>query len=169
MILIASCKKDVIQYPVSYENDRSKFMEFSQNLNKEILEDDTKKIQNYIDSSQLKFNHTSYGFWISNSGKSSENTAKLGDLVKFNYEVSDFNENLVYSEKETGNRQAVLGRESLPRGLHISLQLIEKGDSAITLMPSFLAYGGYGDLNKIGGNEPLIFKIKVLDIKKKER
>ncbi|MBW7870388.1 MAG: FKBP-type peptidylprolyl isomerase, partial [Flavobacteriia bacterium] len=51
----------------------------------------------------------------------------------------------------------------------ISLQLIEEGDSAVSLMPSFMAYGSYGDRNQIGGNEPLIFKVKILDIKKREK
>ena len=62
-----------------------------------------------------------------------------------------------------------MGKENLPRGLHASLQLIEEGDSATALYPSFLAYGGYGDQNKVGSNMPLIFKIKVLDIQKKEK
>ena len=51
--------------------------------------------------------------------------------------------------------------------MQIALQMIEKGDSATVLLPSFLAYGGYGDRNKIMGNEPLIFKIKMHEIQKK--
>lgn len=167
LIFTTACRNKVVQYPVSYDNDRERFMQFSQDLNKQILHDETEQIEEYIADSKMEFNHTSYGFWISNSGKSTPTMAKSGDAVKYNYEVSDFDGNVIYSEQEIGTRQSLLGKENLPRGLHIGLQLIEKGDSAIALMPSFLAYGGYGDRNRINGNEPLIFKIKIFDIKKR--
>ncbi len=169
LIALGSCKSKIIQYPVSYDNDRDRFMEFSQQLNKQILKDETALIQNYIDSTKQSFSRTQYGFWISNDGKPTPEMAKTGDFVKYEYEVSDFDGQIIYPEDEIGIRESVLGRDNLPRGLHISLQLIEEGDSAVSLMPSFMAYGSYGDRNQIGGNEPLIFKVKILDIKKREK
>lgn len=169
LIALSSCRNKVIQYPVSYEDDRDKFMEFSQKFNKEILSNENRLIQEFIANSPLEFNPTSYGFWISNEGKPNDEMAKAGDFVKYEYEVSDFDGKMIYTEDEIGIRETVLGRENLPRGLHISLQLIEKGDSAVSLFPSFMAYGSYGDRNEIVGNEPLVFKIKVLEIKKREK
>lgn len=165
---LTACKNKVVQFPVNYENEREKFMEFSQDRNKEILNEDNELIQNYIDSIQQNYVRTSYGFWLSNSGKSTPEMAKTGDYVKYEYEVTDFDNQIIYSKSELGIQEAVLGKENLPRGLHVTLQLIEKGDSATALFPSFLAHGGYGDQNKIGGNQPLIYKVKILDIKKKQ-
>lgn len=164
LIVLAACESKVVQYPVDYDKDE--FMKFSQDRNKQILEEDNRLIQNYIDSTGVAFNKTNFGFWISNSGTPSGTMAKSGDYVKYEYEVLDFDNNIVYSKQEIGTKDAVLGKEDLPRGLHSTLQLIEKGDSATALYPSFLAYGGYGDRNKVGGNEPLIFKVKIIDIKK---
>lgn len=164
LFLLTACKSKVTQYPVNYDKDE--FMKFSQDRNKQILEEDNELIENYIDSTGLDFKQTQFGFWISNSGMATETMAKSGDYVQYEYEVSDFENNVVYSRQEIGIKDAVLGREDLPRGLHVTLQLIEEGDSATALYPSFLAYGGYGDRNKIGGNEPLIFRVKILDIKK---
>lgn len=166
-ILFSACKSKVTQYPVNYDED--KFMKFSQDRNKQILDEDNELIENYIDSIGIEFNRTNFGFWISNSAVSTETMAKSGDYVKYEYEITDFANNVVYSKEELGVRDAVLGKEDLPRGLHVTLQLIEKGDSATALYPSFLAYGGYGDRKKIGGNEPLIFKVKILDIKKNSK
>lgn len=164
IFLFTACKSKVVQYPVNYDKDE--FMKFSQDRNKQILEEDNELIQHYIDSTGIDFNKTNFGFWISNSAVSTQTMAKGGDYVKYEYEVTDFDNNIVYSKEEIGVQDAVLGKEDLTRGLHVTLQLIEKGDSATALYPSFLAYGGYGDRNKIGGNEPLIFKVKILDIKK---
>lgn len=169
IIGLINCKNKVIQYPVEYENDRAKFMEFSQDINKMILNEDNELIEYYIEDSDQQFVKTSFGFWISNQGKSTESMASLGDMIKYEYEVMDFEEKIIYSKEENGIKQTILGKENLPRGLHASLQLIEEGDSATALYPSFLAYGGYGDQNKVGSNMPLIFKIKVLDIQKKEK
>ncbi len=156
-----------MQYPVSYEDDRSKFMEFSQDRNKQILNEDNELIENYIDSLDLNFKKTSYGFWISNSGETTPTMAKSGDVIRYEYEVSTFNNEVVYSEEENGPQTILMGRTDIPRGIQMALQMIEKGDSAIVLLPSFLAYGGYGDRNKIMGNKPLIFKIQMLEIQKK--
>lgn len=167
-MLMMGCKSKIIQYPVSYEDDRSKFMQFSQDRNKLILAEDNELIEQYIDSIGQAFSRTSYGFWISNSGKSTETMAKVGDYVQYEYEVFDFSNELIYSKEELGVQDGVLGRMNLPRGLHVTLQLIEKGDSATALYPSFMGYDNYGDQNKIGSHVPLIFKVKMLDIKKKE-
>ncbi len=158
-----------MQYPVSYEDDRAKFMEFSQDRNKQILNEDNKLIENYIDSLDLNFKKTSYGFWISNSGETTPTMAKSGDVIKYEYEVINFNNEVVYSEEENGAQTILMGRTDIPRGIQMALQMIEKGDSATVLLPSFLAYGGYGDRNKIMGNEPLIFKIQMLEIQKKNQ
>lgn len=167
LILTIGCRSKVIQYPVNYDDDRAKFMSFSQDLNKQILKEETVRIEKFLENNSQKFSQTAYGFWISNTGITTPTMAKSGDFVKYNYQVSDLDNKIIYSEKEIGVRESILGRDDLPRGLHISLQLIEKGDSAISVMPSFLAYGGFGDQNLIDGNEPLVFKVKVLDIKKK--
>ena len=167
ILTLAACKNKVVQYPVTYDDDREKFMQFSQDRNKQILNEDNELIQNYIDSLDLKYNKTSYGFWISNSGETTASMAKSGDVVKYDYSVSNFENKVVYTEAETGTQTILMGRSDIPRGMQIALQMIEKGDSATVLLPSFLAYGGYGDRNKIMGNEPLIFKIKMHEIQKK--
>ncbi len=169
ILAFAACKSKVVQYPVSYEDDREKFMEFSQDRNKQILNEDNELIQNYMDSLNLDYHKTSYGFWISNSGETTKTMAKSGDVVKYEYEVLNFDNQVIYSEEENGEQTIMMGRTDLPRGVQIALQMIEKGDSATILLPSFLAYGGYGDRNKIMGNEPLIFKIQMHEIKKQTK
>ena len=52
------------------------------------------------------------------------------------------------------------------RGLQAGLQLIPEGETAKLLLPSFLAYGGYGDTQKIAPDSPIIMDVKVLKIKK---
>lgn len=161
-----ACESKVIQKPVNYIDDREKFMEFSHDRNKQILAEDNELIAAYIDSIGTEFKRTDYGFWISNKGIPTPSMAKTGDVVKYDYEVHNFSNDVIYSAEELGTQTIMMGRTDLPRGIQVALQMIEKGESATVLLPSFLAYGGYGDRNKIKGNEPLIFKIHIHEIEK---
>ena len=107
------------------------------------------------------------GFWISNSAIVSENMAKQGDFISYDYQVKNLDNSLIYSYQEIGPQKAVLGKIDLPRGLHAALQLISANDSATILLPSFLAYGGFGDQKKIDADTPIIIEIKVHEIRKK--
>lgn len=166
MMAIAGCKNKVVQYPVDYDDDRQKFMQFSQNLNKEILKMEQEMIDSYVDSLDLNFTKTQYGFWISNSGELKESMARSGDRVVYQYRIDDFEGNRIYSKSENGVQDIVVGKSEMPRGLQTAIRMIEEGDSAMVLMPSVLAYGVYGDRDKIGSNEPLIFTLFIENIQK---
>lgn len=166
---LISCEQKVIQLPVQYENDRQKFMEFSQDLNKEILREDNEMIEKYLEDTSKNFKKTSYNFWISNSAETTSSMAKTNDEVTYELEIKDLNGNLVYSKEELGIQKSILGRSGLSRGLHLTLQMIEEGDSATGVYPSFLVYGNYGDKKEILGSDPLEFGIKILDIKKNKK
>ncbi|MBF0596084.1 FKBP-type peptidyl-prolyl cis-trans isomerase [Faecalibacter rhinopitheci] len=159
-----SCENKVIQYPVSYNNDD--FMKRSQERGKLLLEEEISWFDKYMKDSELKFNKTESGFWISNSGIKSPNMANIGDYVHFTYQVYDIDNKLIYSSDEVGEHKAILGKANYTRGINAALQLIEPGKEAKLLLPSFLAYGGFGDQDKIGANQPIIVDLKIIDIKK---
>ncbi len=165
LMVFNACGDKVIQKPVVYKNDD--FMARSQERAKLLLAEENQWFDDYRKSSTLNFNQTSMGFWISNSGKPTEKTAKNGDFVKFEYQVKDIDNQLIYSYQDNKIQNVILGKVDLPRGLHTALQLIEPNDSATVLLPSFLAYGGFGDEKKIDADTPVIMEIKVHEIRKK--
>jgi len=162
--LLISCDNQVVQYPVAYSNDD--FIQRSQERGKLLLKEETEWFETYKENSKLTFNKTESGFWISNEGIKKETTAKLGDYVQYTFQVSDLDDNIIYSFQEIGNQKAILGKTDIIRGLHAALQIIEKGNEAKILLPSFLAYGGLGDNEKITPNQPIIIDLKIIDIKK---
>ncbi|WP_322969661.1 FKBP-type peptidyl-prolyl cis-trans isomerase [Faecalibacter sp. LW9] len=159
-----SCDNQVVQYPVSYNNDD--FMQRSQERGKILLQEEVSWFNDYRAKSDLKFNKTESGIWITNAGVKTNTTAKVGDYINFTYQVYDLDNNIIYNYNEIGEQKVILGKADIIRGLHSSLQLIEEGTQARVLLPSFLSYGGMGDDAKIGPNQPLILDIKVNTIKK---
>lgn len=160
-----ACGDQVVQRPVVYHNDD--FMKRSQERGKLLLAEENEWFKEYRDKSALTFSQTSMGFWISNSAIASEDMAKQGDFISYDYQVKNLDNSLIYSYQENGLQKAVLGKVDLPRGLHAALQLISANDSATILLPSFLAYGGFGDQKKIDADTPVIMEIKVHEIRKK--
>lgn len=163
-ICFVSCDNQIVQYPVSYSNDD--FMQRSQERGKMLLQEEIEWFDEYKKSSDLTFNKTESGLWISNNGQKSENMAKVGDYVNFTYQVYDVKGNVIYTYNEIGTQKIILGKADIARGLHAALQIIEPGQEARVLLPSFLGYAGYGDDNKIDPNQPLIMDIKVNEVKK---
>ena len=160
-----SCDNKIVQYPVSYQNDD--FMTRSQERNKSLLKEEIEWFNNYKEKSDLSFTKTESGLWISNQGKKSETTAKSGDFINFTYQIYDLDNNVIYNYNEIGEEKIILGKAGIIRGLHSALQLIEEGQEARILVPSFLGYSGLGDDDKITPNQPLVIDVKINQITKK--
>ncbi len=164
LFAFAACDKKVVQYPIAYNNDD--FLIRSQQRGKMLLKEETDWFMSYMNDSDLHFQKSSAGFWISNEAKIEPTNARTGDYIEFNYQVTDLDNMVIYSYKENGDKKVILGKADLARGLHAALQLIDEGETAKILLPSFLAYGGYGDEGKIGPDQPIIMDIKVNKIQK---
>jgi FKBP-type peptidyl-prolyl cis-trans isomerase FkpA len=57
----------------------------------------------------------------------------------------------------------VVGMEEIESGIHKAVQFMKKGDKALILIPSHLAHGLLGDMNKIPPQTPIIYDIYILD------
>jgi gliding motility-associated peptidyl-prolyl isomerase len=161
---LISCDQKVTQYPVSYSNDD--FMKRSQERGRLLHQEELGWFDEYMKTSDLKFVKTNSGFWISNSGQKTDKTANNGDYIEYEYQVTDLQNNILYSFNDNKIQKIILGKADIVRGLQAALQLIPEGETAKLLLPSFLAYGGYGDTQKIAPDTPIIMDVKVNKIKK---
>lgn len=130
--------------------------EKEENQIKEIIQKDTANI--YIMSS--------YGFWYSyqKQNEDEHKTPDFGDLVKFKYSISTIDGTLIYAENEIGIREYYMDKEDIFTGLRLALKLMKAGETATFYLPSYMAFGYYGDNDKIGGNVPVKVKIQVQSI-----
>ncbi len=129
-----------------------------ENIFKELMKTDS--LNNYIASD--------YGFWYSFNLKT-ENTyfPKTEDEVLYSYEIFDVNNQLIYSENEIGIQSYIVDKEEVVEGLREGLKLMNVGDNATFLFPSHKVFGYLGDQNKIRVNQPLIYKVQLIKINKK--
>lgn len=108
------------------------------------------------------------GFWYTfNQKRTDSYLPKVGDQVFYTFAVCDINNELIYSAEEIGEQTYIIDKQEIIEGLRIGLKRMGTGDVATFLFPSHKAYGYVGDANKIGINQPLIYKVKLIKIRKK--
>lgn len=168
-ILFFGCKSPEARRPVSVKT--GSFIDASVERNKKLNETERNRILELIEKDENKeFIASENGFWYSYNTKVEGDsiTPEFGDIVNFNYQVSDLNGNTIYSEEELKTRDYAMDKEELFSGLREGLKLMKAGETVTFLFPSQKAFGYYGDTNKIGTNVPLICNVTINSITQTE-
>ncbi len=95
-------------------------------------------------------------------------SAKFGDIVFVDFSVSLLDGTECYSSKETGTESFMVEKTDIESGLHEAMKLMCTGDKAKFILPSHLAHGLIGDLDKIPPLVAVVYDIELIKIKKNE-
>lgn len=165
LLTLFSCKEPEARLPIS--KSKSSQINKSIELNKVLIEDEESIIKEYIQKDSTKhYLNSSYGFSYTYIYRRLEDKyhPKSGDLVTFTYSVSDLNNTIIYTESEIGTIQYLVDQEDQLKGIRHAIKLLKKGEKAIFIFPSHLAYGYIGDKNKIGKNQPVIITLSLTSV-----
>ncbi len=173
LLMTTACKNNnqsTAREPVSHSKKitSEKSVNASKNL-KQREEDYIKQmiakdsVHSYIDSG--------HGFWYYYTQEKASDTIfpKTGDKVLLSYEIRDLSNNIIYSEKEIGQKVYYVNHENYFRGFIEAVQLLKTGEEAWFIFPSNAAYGYHGDEKRIGQNIPLIMKLHIYEIEKQKK
>lgn len=164
-LCITSCKSPEARMPESVQS--GSFLKESAERNRKLNQKETAQIQKIINNNpEHSYIASESGFWYYyNIQAGTENmTPQFGDLVNFNYNISDLNGTEIYANT---NKTYVMDKEELFTGLREGLKLMKPGDQVTFIFPSQKAFGYYGDDNKIGTNIPLICEVTLNTITQK--
>ncbi|MDO5655385.1 MAG: FKBP-type peptidyl-prolyl cis-trans isomerase [Flavobacteriaceae bacterium] len=161
-ISLSACKKNPPQYPTIYSNDG--FLEYSKKFNKQLNSLENEEIQEYIRERSEDYLQTNAGFFMTRTRLDSVRLVKDMDTIKFQYQVKNLQDSMIYDYETIGKQLIVLGQSSIIPGIEYGLKRMSEGEKATLLLPSGLAYGVDGDRKKIGADEPLVIEIKLEDI-----
>lgn len=164
LLVFFGCKPSEARKPVQQNSGR--FFDTSIERNKALNEKEYTAIKNLVDEAQNPFVVSDYGFWYQYVQKNNQNeyTPKFGDQVFYTYTVKNLDGDWIYSSNETTEKTYFVEQEELFAGLREGLKLMKENETITFIFPSQLAYGYYGDNNKIGSNTPLIYEVTVQKI-----
>jgi len=135
------------------------FLKESAERNKKLNALEKNKIESIIQSNpDREYIASKNGFWYFYTNKIEADTLqpKFGDILDFDFNVSNLEGNEIYA---TENRTYVMEKEELFTGLREGLKLMKPSEKVTFIFPSQIAFGYYGDDNKIGTNVPLICEV----------
>lgn len=111
---------------------------------------------------------SNYGFKYKFNSKSEAGYfPKTGDEIIFTYEIYNLNLEPIYSKSELGIQKYIVDKQEIVEGLREGIKLMNVGDNVTFLFPSHKVFGYLGDQKKIGVNQPLIYKVQLIKINKK--
>jgi len=133
--------------------------------NKAAIEFENEQINKFIQGKGWKMIQTGTGlrYQVIEKGKG-EKTA-VGKRVQFEYEVKLLSGETIYSSEKSGLKEFALGSGGVESGLEEGMLLLNVGDKARFILPSYLAHGLSGDQNQIPAKSTLIYTVKLIDLK----
>lgn len=160
MVILTGCVKQQAHAPVGgMVSDKD--LAISQNRSRKLNETERAQIQQWISVQEEKFYHMGMNYWVNKAGLELRKPKQDGQSVSYEYSLFDFDRVKLY-DKPVLKRNAVFGTFEELKAVDNVLRYLEPGDEVTLLVPSILAFGTYGDNDKIPYDMPLIIKLKVL-------
>lgn len=130
--------------------------------NQSLLRKENDDMDAYAKSHNTAFIKSSSGirYYVHTPAQKGD-SIKEGDLVHLKYKLFLLDGTLAYSSEVDGVKEVVIGHENIESGIHKGLQLLKRGDKALLMIPSPLAHGLLGDMNKIPPQMPIVYDLEV--------
>lgn len=161
ILAFVSCKRNTTVYPpvggVLSQSDLKTSKERTKNLN--MME--RKQIEDWMTTQQNKYYPTKLNYWVNIDGFDDRQKQPDDAPVSYSYELYDFDMTKIY-DKPYKRENARFGHFNEIKAVENALRYMKPGEEVTLLVPSSLAYGTFGDQNKIDNDVPLIIKLKLI-------
>ena len=133
--------------------------------NKAAIEFENEQISKFIQVNGWKMIETGTGLRYQVIEKGKGEKTSVGKRVRFEYEVKLLSGEVIYSSEKTGLKEFALGSGGVESGLEEGMLLLNVGDTARFIIPSYLAHGLSGDQDQIPAKSTLVYTVKLIDLK----
>lgn len=134
-------------------------------LNKSFIELENEEIVEYIQSSDFNMQQSDLGFWYKIIDKGTGPLIKQNQQVTIAFSIELLDGTICYSSDKDGSKTFVVGKFQVEKGLDECMLLLRNQAEAVCILPSFLAHGVVGDRICIPPRTPILYRIKVMNIK----
>jgi FKBP-type peptidyl-prolyl cis-trans isomerase len=162
--LLVSCQEETplrVRDHSGAQNGASALVE----KNKKAVLLEQRDIENYVRRQGLKTVQTGSGLNYQLIVDAQGTNAESGQEVLVEHEVQLLNGKVCYSSKDSGPESFVVEMDHVESGLHEGIQYMSPGDSAVLIIPSHLAHGLVGDMEKIPMRSTIVYHIKLLAVR----
>lgn len=129
--------------------------------NRLMIAEEMSRIDAYVSRMGWKMDTTSTGLKYMRLDSTSGRQARLMDKVAVSYTLSLLDGTVCYSSDSTGTLELIIGQSIEPAGLQQGLLQLHEGESALLVVPSYLAYGLTGDGDCVPGSSSILYKVRL--------
>lgn len=158
IVLLAACAKQQSHPPVGGILTQ-KDLEVSKNRAKSLNEMERAQIQDWINNQQEKFYPMKLNYWVNVPDLAQNQKKADGEITSYRYDIYDFDKVKLY-EKPKVRQNVTFGKFEELKAVEDALRYMNPDQEVTLLIPSVLAFGTYGDNDKIPNDMPLIIKLK---------
>lgn len=158
-----SCNSRHEKEPVKVQDEKA-VSEALVGVNQLLVKRNYQHIKNFVMRTGWEARETERGIWIEILDDISGNSITDGDKVKFEYSLKLINGSEPYGISTIIPKTITLGNSSLEPGLDYGLRMLSQGDSARMIIPPYLAFGNFGDSDKIPPDAILIYNVKIVKV-----
>lgn len=156
----------------THENDKTIATTNSGKIKDELVKSnqflakaEKQNIQDFITRYGYKMQETGSGLYYEIYEKGSGKKAKKDLIAEIAFKVRLLTGELVYSSETGQNREFLIGKGGVESGLEEGILLMNEGDKARFIIPSHLAFGLIGDLNKIPEKATIVYDLELIKLK----
>lgn len=142
---------------------KSEMKSSMEKANRYLLNEEETDIENYIKRHGLAMTSTGTGMRYQILKQGSEQKIGKGERVTLEYELHSIAGDLIYSSKNEGVKDFVVGEGAVESGLDEAMTYLHRGDVAKLIIPFHLGFGLHGDDNRIPEYATLVYTIKIID------
>ncbi|MCD4772199.1 MAG: FKBP-type peptidyl-prolyl cis-trans isomerase [Bacteroidales bacterium] len=135
--------------------------------NKHSVKSEKQNIMDYVRQHKLEMKKTGSGLMYMIYHHGNDTKIKVNDTITMNYEVQLLSGKTCYSSELSGVRKCIVGKAYIEKGLDEGILLLNFGAKAKFILPSHLAFGLAGDLDKIPPKSTLIYDVEIIGINSK--
>ncbi|MBI1836767.1 MAG: FKBP-type peptidyl-prolyl cis-trans isomerase [Flavobacteriia bacterium] len=162
IIFSISCTSKENEKPVEVKWSADKSSKFG----KELTLDEEIDIQLYLaQHKELKMTKTGTGLQFEIYKKGDGDSAKTGRLALITYKISLLDGTLCYQTEKNELDKFIIDHSDVETGIQEGIKKLRVGDKVKLMIPSHLAHGLVGDMNKIPPLNPIIVDLELIKLR----
>jgi len=166
IMIIMSCQmgEEKVQKP----SKRVGKKEIRENLiraNQYMVKAEEQNIKDFINRHQYQMKETGSGLWYQVYHQGNGLKAQKDKVAELRFTISLLNGDIVYRSEKDGIKEFLIGKGDVESGLEEGILLLKVGDHARFIIPSHLAFGLLGDLERIPEKATIVYDLELLNLK----
>jgi FKBP-type peptidyl-prolyl cis-trans isomerase len=163
--ILASCRDKIQEAPFDFSSEKTKKNEALIKMNSYLAKRNQELISQFIKRTGLRMKETGSGLWYGIYSQGNGKAVNPGDIVEISYDLKLLDGTPLDSASVSNPKAFRTGKGGVEAGLEEGVLFLHEGDRAWLIIPPHLAFGNYGNQEKIPSGAFLFYTIYLAGVK----